>query len=175
MKKPIPVIGLAGYSGSGKTTFLEKLIAELERRGHRVGVIKHTTHPVEIDQPGKDSWRHARAGAKVVALAAPGSVFISKKYDSDPGPEEVIAMFSGSGVDLIIIEGYKNGRWPKIEVFHHKVTERPSIPVEELLAMVTDVPSDAETPAVLPRFGLDDAAGVASLIERVVLDINVNQ
>jgi len=173
MKKPIPVIGLVGYSGSGKTTFLEKLIAELKSRGYRVGVIKHTTHAVEIDQPGKDSWRHARAGAEVVALVTPGGVFIAKKYDSDPGPEEVIAMFKG--VDLIIIEGYKTGKWPKIEVFHHKVSERPSIPAEDLLAVVTDAHHDAETPAVLPRFGLDDAAGVASLIERVVLNINANK
>lgn len=166
MKKPVPVIGLAGYSGSGKTTFLEKLIVELKLRGHRVGVIKHTHHPVEFDQPGKDTWRHARAGAEVVALAAPGGVSLVRKFASDPGPEEVIAMVDG--VDLIIIEGYKKGKWPKIELFRREAPRRPSIPGEELLAVVSDMPPDAE----VPHFDLDDAAGAADLIERVILKID---
>jgi len=163
MEMPVPVIGLAGYSGSGKTTFLEKLIAELKRRGYRVGVIKHTHHPVEFDQPGKDTWRHYRAGADVVALAAPGGVSLVRKFDCEPEPEKVIAMING--VDLVIIEGYKKGKWPKIEIFHRGVTERPDIPVEELFAEVSDVSSSTG----VPHFGLDDAVGTADLIERVIL------
>ena len=99
MRKDIPILGLAGYSGSGKTTFLEKLIAELKRRGYRVGVIKHTHHQVEFDQPGKDTWRHVRAGADVVALASPKGVFLAKKLDSSPTPEDVLALVGD--VDLI--------------------------------------------------------------------------
>lgn len=160
MERSVPVVGLAGYSGSGKTTFLEKLIAELKRRGYRVGVIKHTHHAIEFDQPGKDTWRHARAGAEVVALAAPNGVFLVRKCAADPGPEEVISMISG--VDLIIIEGYKQGGWPKIEVFHGEVAERPEVPADELLAVVSDL---SPGPGV-PHFGLEDAAGVACLLER---------
>jgi molybdopterin-guanine dinucleotide biosynthesis protein B len=164
MERSVPVVGLAGYSGSGKTTFLEKLIAELKRRGYRVGVIKHTHHTVEFDQPGKDTWRHARAGADVVALAAPDGVSLIRKRTGDPGPEEVISMISG--VDLIIVEGYKKSKWPKIEVVSGEVAERPEVPADELLAVVGGLPS---CPGV-PRFGPEDAAGVARLIEREFLN-----
>lgn len=163
MEMTIPVIGLAGYSGSGKTTFLEKLIAELKRRGYRVGVIKHTHHPVEFDQPGKDTWRHSRAGADVVALAAPGGVSLVRKFEREPGPEKVISMIDG--VDVIVIEGYKKGKWPKIEIFQQGVDKRPAIPAEELLAVVGDVPQSTG----VPHFGLDDVVGTADLIERVIL------
>ena len=164
MGKPVPVIGLAGYSGSGKTTFLEKLIIELKSRGYRIGVIKHTHHDVEFDQPGKDAWRHARAGADFVALAAPGGFSVFKKTDGDPGPEILLSM--AGDLDLIIVEGYKKEKWPKIEVlYQHGQAERPVIPDEELLAVV----SDAQFLKTVPHFGLDDVAGVADLIERVIL------
>jgi molybdopterin-guanine dinucleotide biosynthesis protein B len=164
MKKPVPVIGLAGYSGSGKTTFLEKLISELKSRQYKIGIIKHTHHAVEFDQPGKDTWRHARAGADFVALAAPGGYSVFKKTDDDPGPEILISM--AGKLDLIIFEGYKNEKWPKIEVYYqHGKTERFVIPDEELLAVVSDSPPVK----AVPHFGLDDVAGVAELIERTVL------
>ncbi|OPX86487.1 MAG: Molybdopterin-guanine dinucleotide biosynthesis adapter protein [Pelotomaculum sp. PtaB.Bin104] len=163
MERPVPVIGLAGFSNSGKTTFLEKLIAELKSRDYRIGVIKHTHHQVEFDRPGKDTWRHARAGAEVVALATPGGVSLVRSFESDPGPDAVISMISG--VDLIIIEGYKRGNWPKIEIYRQGITERPVIPEEELLAIASDVELDTKA----PYFGLDDVAGVADLIERVIL------
>ncbi|MDF9406810.1 molybdopterin-guanine dinucleotide biosynthesis protein B [Pelotomaculum isophthalicicum JI] len=160
MEMSVPVIGLAGYSGSGKTTLLEKLIAELKRRGYRVGVIKHTHHPVEFDQPGKDTWRHSRAGADVVALAAPGGMSLVRKFEGEAGPETIIAMIGG--VDVIIIEGYKNGKWPKIAVIRQGVDERPAISAEEFIAVVSDVPQNAG----VPYFGLNDVVGIADLIER---------
>jgi len=164
MGKTVPVVGLAGYSGSGKTTFLEKLIIELKSRGYRIGVIKHTHHAVEFDQPGKDTWRHARAGADFVALAAPGSFSVYKRTEGDPGPEILISM--AGEMDLIIVEGYKKEKWPKIEVFYrHGTAERPYISDEELLAVVSDAPPLKD----VPHFGLDDAAGVAEYIERIIL------
>lgn len=163
MERAVPVVGLAGYSGSGKTTFLEKLISELKGRGYRVGVIKHTSHPVEFDRPGKDTWRHARAGADVVALASPDNVAVVRKYESAPGPEDVLKLVDG--VDLIIIEGFKKGSWPKIEIVRDEVPERPSIPAGELLAVVGgSVPVEGA-----PFYGLEDAAAVADLIERQFL------
>lgn len=162
--KDIPVVGLAGYSGSGKTTFLEKLITELKSRSYCVGVIKHAHHPVAFDQTYKDTWRHSQAGADVVALAAPNGVSMVRKFADEPNPEQVIAMIDG--VDLIIIEGYKRGKWPKIEVYQQRVTERPVIHADELLAVVSDAPAEH---AAVPSFGLDDAAGVADLIERLII------
>lgn len=164
MRKPVPVIGLAGYSGSGKTTFLEKLIIELKSRGYRIGVIKHTHHDVEFDQPGKDAWRHARAGADFVALAAPGGFSVFKKTDGDPGPEIIISM--AGDMDLIIVEGYKKEKWPKIEVFYQSgKAGRLDIPEEDLLAVVSDAPPLK----AVPHFALNDAAGVAEHIEQVIL------
>ena len=159
----IPVIGLAGYSGSGKTTFLEKLILELKNRGYRIGVIKHTSHPVEFDRPGKDTWRHARAGADVVALASPDNVAVVRKHKSSPGPEDVLPLVTG--VDLIIVEGFKKGSWPKIEIIRDEVPERPVIPAEELLAVV----GGAAPIEGAPLYGLEDAAAVAELIEQQFL------
>lgn len=164
MGKPVPVIGLAGYSGSGKTTFLEKLIIELKSRGYRIGVIKHTHHDVEFDQPGKDTWRHARAGADFVALAAPGGFSVFKKTDGDPGPEILISM--AGDLDLIIVEGYKKEKWPKIEVFYqHGKAKRLDIPEEDLLAVVSDAPPVK----AVPHFALNDAAGVAEHIEQAII------
>lgn len=165
MNKQVPIVGLAGYSGSGKTTFLEKLITVLKRRGYMIGVIKHTHHIVDYDLKGKDTWRHGRAGADVVALASPDSVAVFKKFNRPPAPEEVMAMAMTGELDLIIIEGYKREKWPKIEVFRSGKTERPVIPAEELIAVVSDAPPVGAA----PHFGLDDAAGVADLIERVIL------
>lgn len=163
MQRAIPVVGLAGYSGSGKTTFLEKLVAVLKDRGYRVGVIKHTSHPVEFDQPGKDTWRHARAGADVIALASPDNVAVVRKYKSAPVPEEVIPLVDG--VDLIIVEGFKKGSWPKIEIIREELPERPVIPAEELLATVGgSAPLEG-----VPFYGLEDAAAVADLIEQQFL------
>ncbi|KUK81204.1 MAG: Molybdopterin-guanine dinucleotide biosynthesis protein [Pelotomaculum thermopropionicum] len=164
MGKTCPAVGLTGFSGSGKTTLLEKLIVELKHRGYRVGVIKHTHHRLDFDREGKDSWRHTRAGADVVALAAPGGVTLVRKFDSDPEPDEVLAMIGG--VDLIIIEGYKRGRWPKIEVFRRGMTERPAVPEEELLAVVSDEVSSGNG---IPHFDLDDVPAVADLIESKII------
>jgi len=163
MGRAIPVVGLTGYSGSGKTTFLEKLIAELKGRGYRVGVIKHTDHMVEFDRPGKDTWRHARAGADVVALASPDNVAIVRKYKSTPGPEDVLPLVDG--VDLIIVEGFKKGNWPKIEIVRDEVPERPFIQADQLLAVVgASAPLEG-----VPLYDLEDVTAVADLLEQYFL------
>jgi len=172
-QRSVPVIGLAGFSNSGKTTFLEKLIAVLTEGGYRVGVIKHTHHHIDFDQSGKDSWRHAQAGAEIVALASKEGVSLFKRFATEPEPEAVLDMMGD--VDLILVEGYKLGKWPKIEIYRQGTAERVNIPREELLALVTDEPSVSlvqevsYTGSPLPCFDLNDAAGVAALLERTIL------
>lgn len=165
MNSNIPVVGLAGFSNSGKTTFLENLIVELKNRGYRIGVIKHTHHRIAVDKPGTDTWRHAQAGADLVALAAPGCISLMRNCPEDPAPEKVVSMFSG--VDLIIIEGYKKGKWPKIEVFQSGTAERPVIPPTELLAVVSDEQPPDHT--AVPYLGLNDITGAADLLEITML------
>lgn len=97
----MPVVVFAGKSDSGKTTLLEKLIAEIKNRGYRIGVIKHTAHGFDMDQPGKDSWRHQKAGADTVLLAAPDSLAMIKKQAS-ASLDDLLAYFEG--MDLVLVE-----------------------------------------------------------------------
>jgi molybdopterin-guanine dinucleotide biosynthesis protein B len=162
----IPIVSIVGRSNSGKTTLLEKLIRELTARGRRIGTIKHHFHgPVEVDVPGKDSWRHRQAGARAVALASRDTLFI---VGEAPGewPLQKIAHQPLFDVDLILTEGFKSGPMPKIEV-SRAAQEMPLLcgPEDHLVAVVTD----RELPVPVPRFGLEEVGPLADFIEREFL------
>lgn len=162
----VPILSIVGRSNSGKTTLLEKLIRELTARGRRVGTIKHHFHgPVEVDVPGKDSWRHKRAGARVVALSAPETLFVVR---DTPGelPLEVIAHRAFFEVDLILTEGFKSGAMPKIEV-NRAPQGLPLLcgPEDHLVAVV----SDRDLGFPVPHFPLDEVGPLADFIEREFL------
>jgi molybdopterin-guanine dinucleotide biosynthesis protein B len=156
-----PILCIVGRSGSGKTTLLEKLIPELKRRGLRVATIKHHVHPgFEIDQPGKDSWRHAQAGSDHVFLVASDKVASIRRVDREPTLDEIAATIQG--VEIILVEGYKWAAKPKIEVVRAaRSTEIVSSP-NELLAIVSDMHFPLSD---IPRFDLNDVPGLADLIE----------
>jgi molybdopterin-guanine dinucleotide biosynthesis protein B len=158
----IPLICVVGRSGAGKTTLLEKLIPELKRRGYRVATIKHHVHRggLEFDRPGKDSWRHAQAGADHVTLVAPGGVASVRRVEHEPSLDEVAATIHD--VDIILVEGYKWVARPKIEVVRAASGEATPVSApEDLLALVSDLPLRH---ADVPRFDLEDVSGVADLI-----------
>jgi molybdopterin-guanine dinucleotide biosynthesis protein B len=157
----IPILCIVGRSGSGKTTLLERLIPELKRRGYRLATIKHHVHPgFEIDQPGKDSWRHAQAGSDHVFLVASDRVASIRRVDQEPTLDELAATIQD--VDIILVEGYKWAAKPKIEVVRAaRSTEMVTFP-SELLAIVTDMDLPLGDVA---RFELDDVPGLANLIE----------
>jgi len=156
----IPVVSVVGKSNTGKTTFLEKLIAELKKRGYKVAIVKHNIHDFEIDHPGKDTYRHAQAGADAVVIASPHKVAMVKRLDEELSVHEVINML-GSVYDLVLTEGYKRGPFPKIEVSRKEVSNELISEEGELVAVVTD-----NTFAIdRPHFGLDDAKGVADFLE----------
>ena len=156
----IPVISIVGgKSNSGKTTLLEKLIREAKRRGWRVATLKHDVHGFEMDQPGKDTWRHAQAGADIVAISSPHRIAILENVAEDQPLEEVLARIQG--VDVIFTEGYKYGSKPKIEVFRSAVHEELFSKLEELIAIASDISFDNG----IPCFGLDDTEGLCDLIE----------
>lgn len=155
----IPVISIVGgQSNSGKTTLLEKLIREAKLRGWRVATLKHDVHGFEMDQPGKDTWRHDRAGADVVAISSPQRIAILERVANDLPLDEVLARIQG--VDIIFTEGYKHADKPKIEVFRSAVHEALFSKLEELIAIASDVSFDNGVPC----FGLDDAQGICDLI-----------
>jgi molybdopterin-guanine dinucleotide biosynthesis protein B len=160
-----PFISVVGTSGSGKTTLLEKLIPELIRRGLTVGTVKHHLHKLELDRQGKDSWRHKQAGAAIAIVSSPTHIGMVMDVDHDHHPSELTPLLSG--VDIILIEGYKNLEMPKLEVFRPEICSQPILKDDKnLLALVTDTQFDLD----LPRFSTEDVAGLADfLIERFEL------
>jgi|SRR5665648_281570 len=159
VRPQIPVISIVGgKSNSGKTTLLVKIIHEAKRRGWRVATLKHDVHGFEMDQPGKDTWRHAQAGADVVAISSPRKIAILESVSEDQPLDEVIARIQG--VDVIFTEGYKHGNKPKIEVYRSLVHQELFSKPEELIAIVSDISFDNG----IPCFGLDDAQGICDLI-----------
>ena len=159
-----PVISVVGKSGSGKTVFLEKLIAVLKGRGLKIGVIKHDPHGFEIDTPGKDSWRHAQAGSDMVVLSSPERLALIKRLDEEMTLDAVVSTYL-QDMDLVITEGYKTGRKKKIEVSRRERSQDLVSPAQDLIAIVTDQSFDLP----VPHFGLDDAEALADLLEEEVL------
>ena len=154
----IPIYSVVAFSGTGKTTLLEKLIAELKRRGLRLAVIKHDAHEFDVDHEGKDSWRFTRAGADITAVVSSTKAAVME--NRPVAIETLIGRITD--VDLIITEGYKTGPWPKIAVRRSGSGKPFPVPVEECFAVVTDVPERTDTPC----FDLDDVRGLADLIIR---------
>lgn len=161
VQKRVPIVSVVGRSGAGRTTLLEKLIPELKRRGYRVATVKHHAHPgFEVDQPGKDTWRHAQAGSAQVVIADPERV-AAIRYVDHPLTLDEIAGTLIHEVDIILTEGYRHGGKPKIEVVRAAQSTGPICEPEELLAVATDVTLTLE----VPQFDLDDAVGLVDLIE----------
>ena len=161
-----PVISVIGKANSGKTTLLEKLIPEFKRRGYRVGTVKHHVHQFDMDKPGKDTWRHKRAGARVVALSSPTGLGVIRDTERDLSIDELVSRYFYD-VDLVITEGYKKATAPKIEIFRSAVHDAPLENRDQSwLAMVSDSAIDAD----LPLFGLDDIAALVDfLINTIIL------
>jgi molybdopterin-guanine dinucleotide biosynthesis protein B len=159
----VPVISMVGKSGVGKTTVLERVIREVKRRGYRVGTVKHDTHGFEVDRPGKDSWRHARAGSDAVVISGPRKMALIRQLDEEMPLDEILELIGE--VDLVITEGYKRGDKPKIEITRlERGTELLCQP-EELIAIIADYPVEM----AVPQFPLEDAAGVVDLLEQLYL------
>jgi len=155
---------VAASSNSGKTTLIEKVVRILKGRGLRVAVIKHTSAGFDLDTPGKDSWRFQQAGADTVILAGPGRVALMQKIEHEPTPDE-LAKLAGDA-EIVIAEGFKKNVMNRIEVFRQGVSgEHPlSLNDPSYLALVSDKPFDVP----IPCFDLNDAAGVADLIVRII-------
>ncbi len=159
----IPIISIVGKSGSGKTTLLEKLIGELKLRGYRVATVKHNMHDFEIDIPGKDSWRHAQAGSDQVVISSPHKLALIKRLGEEMALDEIAELLRD--IDIILTEGYKREDKPKIEVSRQREGGELVSSENELIAIV----SDQTFPLRVPQFDLDDAAGVADLLEKEFL------
>ena len=159
------VVGFSGYSGSGKTTLVEQLIARLRLAGQRVSVVKHAHHSFDIDQPGKDSWRHRQAGAFEVVIASDRRLAKIRECEvqADPTVHQLIAELYDC--DWVLVEGFKSAALPKIEVWRaaaDKPAQYPNDP--HIVAVCTDSADQLPEPTGLPLFDLNDPDAVAHFL-----------
>ncbi len=156
------IIGLAGWSGSGKTTLLAKVIPVLAARGLKIGTVKHAHHDFDTDQPGKDSWLHRQAGATEVAIVSSRRWAIVHELgaEAEPPLQDILARLSP--VDLVIVEGFKRHRHPKLEVYRAAVGKPLLHPDDDcIVALASDAPVEG---ALVPVARLDDIDSIATIL-----------
>ncbi len=161
-------VSFVAKSGTGKTTLLEKVIAELKQRGYRIGVIKHDAHRFDIDHPGKDSHRLTASGADTMLISSPEKLALIRQHAESPSIEELIATYFGD-VDLILTEGFKKGGLPKIEV-HRKERSATLLCRGEqhdttLLAVASDEPLELDVPVL----DINNPVQVADFVEKHII------
>jgi molybdopterin-guanine dinucleotide biosynthesis protein B len=159
------IFGFAGWSGSGKTTLIEKLIPLFVQRGLKVALIKHAHHTFEVDQPGKDSYRHRHAGCAEVLVSSSRRWALVHELRGAPEPRFPELLERLSPADLVLVEGFKRERLAKLEVYR-AVTGEPLLHPgdKDIVAIASDAPVDTQ----LPRLDLDDAPAIASFVLRHV-------
>ena len=166
--KTSPIVSIVGRSESGKTMLVEQLIAEFKSRGYKIAALKHShCGVIEVDQPGKDTWKFARAGSDAVCISSPRKLAFIKKSDHDLRIDEVLPII-GPEFDLVLVEGFKKSKLPKIEVHRKELGNDLLCSPEELSAIVTD--GSLDTPLAdsykLPILSWADTAAIADFIEK---------
>jgi molybdopterin-guanine dinucleotide biosynthesis protein MobB len=163
------IFGVTGWKNSGKTGLMERLITEFTARGLSVSSIKHAHHSFDIDHPGRDSYRHRDAGARQVLLASRNRWALMHELRDEDEPSLGDLLKQLSPVDLVLIEGYKRDRHPKIEA-HRKETGQPLIAPED--ETIVAVASDASVAIDRPVLDLNDTASIANFIaQHLELDV----
>jgi molybdopterin-guanine dinucleotide biosynthesis adapter protein len=159
---PARVIGIAGWSGAGKTTLIVKLIPMLRARGLRIATVKRAHHKFDVDQPGKDSYEHRKAGAFEVIVSSERRWV--QMHEIGEGAEATLAELLQrlSPCDLVLIEGFKGAPHPKLEVYRHANAKEPLHPTDDRIVAIA---SDTGFPdAKVPVVDLEDVAGIADLV-----------
>ena len=155
------VFGVTGWKNAGKTGLMERLVAEFCSRGLRVSTLKHAHHSFDVDHPGKDSHRHRMAGASQVLLASTQRWALMNEHRGAPEPSLAALLAKLDPVDLVLIEGWKRDKHPKVEAWRTETGNQliaPSDPT--ILAVASDTTLELDRPV----FDLDDTAAVADFI-----------
>jgi len=156
------LFGLAGWSGSGKTTLMRRLVPALGARGLKVSTVKHAHHSFDVDQPGKDSYEHRRAGAVEVMVSSANrwALMHENRGEDEPSLEALLARMAP--VDLVLVEGFKRLAIPKLEV-HRPAVGKPLLCTGD--AHIVAVASDEELPGLgVPVLALDDPDRIAGFV-----------
>lgn len=166
--KPVIVSIVATKSNTGKTTLIEALIKVLKERNYCVGVLKHDAHKFDIDKEGKDSYRFAKAGADNVVISSSDKLAMIQKLKEERDIEDILTLFKG--VDIVLIEGYKNNNYPKIEV-HRKGIDTNLLytnPNFNTLTFIA-IASDESLKVNIPVLDLNNISRIADFIENKML------
>jgi molybdopterin-guanine dinucleotide biosynthesis protein B len=161
----VPLLGFAAFSGTGKTTLLAQIIPLLKQHGLRIGLIKHSHHDFQIDQPGKDSFRLREAGASPVMLISSHrrAIITEISPEREPQLDEELQLFDQSEVDLILVEGFKTELFPKIELHRPSLNKSLLYPNDpNIIAIATD--SIMKTPDTLMLLDLNQPQMIAGFI-----------
>ena len=165
MKTPKPVLGFAAFSGTGKTTLLEKLIPQLVEHGIRIAMVKHAHHAFDIDKPGKDSYRLRMAGAQQMLIASSQrqALMTENRTPQEPRLDELITRLDLDNIDLVLVEGFKHVSFPKIEL-HRKTLGKSLLHPEDpdIIAVASDHLTDC---GKLPALDINDTAAIATFIQ----------
>ena len=158
-----PVIAFSAWSGTGKTTIIEKLIVELKKRGLKVAAVKHDAHDFEIDKEGKDSWRFTKAGADVTVISSAAKTAMISLQAMEP--DQIMGMLSG--VDIILAEGFSNENLPCIGICRKETGRGLRRPVCDHIALITDEPVE-DIPDCIPVFGFDETVPLADFLVQFI-------
>ena len=155
------IYGITGYKNAGKTGLMERLVTEITERGLTVSTVKHAHHTFDVDHPGKDSYRHRAAGASQVLLSSGKRWALMSELDGATEPPLATLLEKLDPVDLVLIEGYKRDRHPKIEAYRHE-TGHPVLAHDD--PTIRAVAADAPLAVSQPVFDLDDTQAIANFI-----------
>ncbi|WP_034851870.1 molybdopterin-guanine dinucleotide biosynthesis protein B [Inquilinus limosus] len=160
------VLGIAGWSGSGKTTLLAKLIPVLIARGLTVSTVKHAHHEFDVDQPGKDSWRHREAGATEVLVSSSRRWALMHEHRGAAEPPLEALLAKLEPVDLVLVEGFKRERYPKLEVWRAETGKPPLYPEDpDIIAVASDgLVADGVVGSSRLRLDVDDVEAIADFV-----------
>ncbi len=166
----VPVLGFAAYSGTGKTTLLKQLLPLLGRNGMRIGMIKHAHHSFEVDTPGKDSYELRKAGASQMLIASRQrwALMVDHEERAEPDLQDMVDQMDQERLDLILVEGFKHERFPKIEL-SRSALGKPFLFVDDpsVIAVATD--AELPVPTHLPVLDINDVDQIAAFVRDRVL------
>lgn len=157
----LPLLGITGYSGTGKTTLLEKLIPRLTQQGLRIGLIKHSHHNIDLDKPGKDSYRLRCAGANPTMIICDQRWALMQETEQPLGLSQLVAKLDSIQIDLVLVEGFKQENIPKIQL-HRQAIEKPLPELDDFtIATATDYPLAREN-----RLDINNIEQIAQFIQQ---------
>ncbi len=165
IKYPKPVLGFAAFSGTGKTTLLLQLLPMLKQKGLRIAVIKHAHHKFDVDKPGKDSYEIRKAGASPMLISSSRriAIMIEKEEETEPDLQDLLSYINPEKIDLVLVEGFKQWPFPKIELHRPDVGKPLLFPDDKnIIAIAHD--GELEKQTEIPVIDINNTEHIANFI-----------